>query len=52
MWLLLHNVYINPATLADNDVLQYDSASSLWENKPIVTPNNSASNLFNYYNFI
>jgi hypothetical protein len=48
----LHNVYINPATLADNDVLQYDSASSLWENKPIVTPNNSASNLFNYYNFI
>jgi len=48
----LHNVYINPATLADNDVLQYDSATSLWENKPIVTPNNSASNLFNYYNFI
>jgi nitrogen fixation protein len=48
----LHNVYINPATLADNDVLQYDSASSLWENKPIVTPNNSASNLFSYYNFI
>lgn len=47
----LHNVYINPLTLADNDVLQYDSASSLWENKPIVTPNNSASNLFNYYNF-
>jgi hypothetical protein len=48
----LHNVYINPSTLADNDVLQYDSASSLWENKPIVTPNNSASNLFSYYNFI
>lgn len=48
----LHNVYINPSTLADNDVLQYESASSLWKNKPIVTPNNSASNLFNYYNFI
>ena len=48
----LHNVYINPLTLADNDVLQYESSSSLWKNKPIVTPNNSASNLFNYYNFI
>lgn len=30
----LHNVYINPATLADNDILQYDSASSLWKNEP------------------
>jgi hypothetical protein len=29
----LHNVYINPSTLADNDVLQYESASSLWKNK-------------------
>jgi len=48
----LHNCYINPATLANNDVLQYESATSLWKNKPIVTPNNSASNLFNYYNFI
>ena len=29
----LHNVYINPSTLANNDVLTYDSASSLWKNK-------------------
>ena len=29
----LHNVYINPTTLANNDVLTYDSASSLWKNK-------------------
>jgi nitrogen fixation protein len=48
----LHNVYINPTTLANNDVLTYESSSSLWKNKPIITPNNSASNLFNYYNFI
>lgn len=31
----LHNVYINPTTLANNDVLTYDSASSLWKNKQI-----------------
>ena len=29
----LHNVYINPTTLANNDVLTYDSALSLWKNK-------------------
>lgn len=29
----LHNVYINPSTLANNDVLTYDSASDLWKNK-------------------
>lgn len=29
----LHNVYINPSTLANNDVLTYDSSSSLWKNK-------------------
>ncbi len=29
----LHNVYINPTTLTNNDVLTYDSASSLWKNK-------------------
>ena len=29
----LHNVYINPTTLANNDVLTYDSATSLWKNK-------------------
>jgi len=29
----LHNCYINPTTLANNDVLTYDSASDLWKNK-------------------
>jgi len=29
----LHNVYINPSTLANNDLLQYESATSLWKNK-------------------
>jgi len=29
----LHNVLINPLTLADNDVLTYESSSSLWKNK-------------------
>lgn len=29
----LHNVYINQTTLANNDVLTYDSALSLWKNK-------------------
>jgi len=29
----LHNCYINPTTLANNDVLTYNSTSSLWENK-------------------
>ena len=29
----LHNVYINTGTLANNDALVYDSASSLWKNK-------------------
>ena len=29
----LHNVYINPSTLANNDVLTYESSSSLWKNK-------------------
>lgn len=31
----LHNVYINPATLSDNDLLQYDSATSLWKNEKL-----------------
>jgi len=31
----LHNVSINPATLADDDVLYYDSATSLWKHKQI-----------------
>jgi len=29
----LHNVSINPLTLANNDVLTYESATSLWKNK-------------------
>lgn len=29
----LHNVYINQATLSNNDVLTYESSSSLWKNK-------------------
>ena len=29
----LHNCYINPVTLANNDVLTYESSSSLWKNK-------------------
>jgi hypothetical protein len=29
----LHNVYINPATIANNNILQYDSADQLWKNQ-------------------
>tara|TARA_R110000822_G_scaffold67329_3_gene164033 strand:+ start:3582 stop:5033 length:1452 start_codon:yes stop_codon:yes gene_type:complete len=29
----LHNVYINPSTLSNNDLLQYESSTSLWKNK-------------------
>jgi len=29
----LHNVYINPATLANNDLIQYNSSTSLWVNR-------------------
>jgi hypothetical protein len=29
----LHNVYINQTTLANNDVLTYESSSQLWKNK-------------------
>jgi hypothetical protein len=31
----LHNVYVNPTTLANNDVLTYESSTSLWKNKQI-----------------
>jgi hypothetical protein len=31
----LHNVYINPATLANNDILAYESSTSLWKNKTL-----------------
>jgi nitrogen fixation protein len=42
----LHNVYINPGTLANNNLLQYDSTDQLWKNKslssagiqPTITP--------------
>lgn len=29
----LHNVYINPGTLANNNLLAYESATALWKNK-------------------
>ncbi|MEY2869402.1 MAG: Nitrincola phage [Bacteroidota bacterium] len=52
----LHNVYINTGTLANNDVLTYNSSTQLWENKQptgggggVATATN---NLFAYYNFI
>jgi hypothetical protein len=35
----LHNVAIN-GTLADNDVLQYESATQLWKNKPLTASEN------------
>jgi hypothetical protein len=31
----IHDVYINPTTLANNDLLQYDSATDLWLNKSL-----------------
>ena len=31
----LHNVYINPGTLANNNLLQYDSADQLWKNESL-----------------
>ena len=31
----LHNVYVNPSTLANNDLLTYESSSQLWKNKQI-----------------
>lgn len=44
----LHNVYINQATLANNDGLFYDSSDQLWKNKTIAaalgfTPENVAN---------
>jgi len=33
----LHNVYINPATIANNNILQYDSADQLWKNQVLNT---------------
>ncbi len=37
----LHNVYINQGTLANNDVLSYESATQLWKNRQL--------NLYNFY---
>lgn len=33
----LHNVYINPLTLANNNILQYDSSTQLWRNQVLST---------------
>ena len=33
----LHNVYINTATLVNNQVLTYESSTQLWKNKTIAT---------------
>jgi hypothetical protein len=33
----LHNVYINPSTQSNNDLLVYNSTSELWENKTVVS---------------
>jgi hypothetical protein len=38
----LHNVYINPATQANNDLLVYNSTSQLWENEALKTINGSS----------
>lgn len=38
----LHNVYINPATQANNDLLVYNSTSELWENEALKTINGSS----------
>lgn len=33
----LHNVYINSATLANNDLLQYELSTQLWKNKQLTS---------------
>ena len=38
----LHNVYINPATQANNDLLVYNSTSQLWENEALKTINSTS----------
>ena len=38
----LHDTYINPNTLANNDSLIYDSASQLWKNSALKTINGSS----------
>jgi len=38
----LHNVYINPATLANNDALIYESSTQLWKNKALKTINSNS----------
>jgi nitrogen fixation protein len=39
----LHNVYINPSTVANNDILVYSSGTTLWQNKNIYTSIGNAS---------
>jgi hypothetical protein len=38
----LHNVWINPATQANNDLLVYNSTSQLWENEALKTINGNS----------
>jgi hypothetical protein len=50
----LHNVYINPITLANGDVLTYNSATQLWENKALVVASgvwgiSNVSGVYTYY---
>ena len=33
----LHNIYINQGTLANNQILTYESATQLWKNKTVAT---------------
>lgn len=50
----LHNVLINNGTLANNDVLTYESATQLWKNKPIAPSSgvwgiSNTSGVYTYY---
>jgi nitrogen fixation protein len=38
----LHNVYINPATQANNDALIYESSTQLWKNQALKTINSNS----------
>lgn len=38
----LHNVWINPSTQANNDLLVYNSTSQLWENEALKTINGNS----------
>lgn len=43
----IHNVKIDSGTLANNDVIQYNSATSLWENKQLTKSDVGLSNVVN-----